>query len=93
MLTDESMILHFIRNMNALETDHEDRYDVRGHGDSYTVWDNYLLQEVDDMEHTSNIAHYVRLAADLNAQEAATQHDYDKKAYAALELDVPDGNN
>jgi hypothetical protein len=83
-VTDENLILHFIRNMNAIEQKHEPRYDVRGRGEHYLVWDNYLLQEVNDMEHTPHVAHYVKLAADLNAEEAAIQHDYDKKALDQL---------
>jgi hypothetical protein len=87
-MTDENLILHFIRSMNALEQDHAPRYDVRGRGDNYSVWDTYLLQEVNDLEHTPHVAHYVRLADDLNAAEAAIQRDYDKQA-----LDQLAGNN
>jgi hypothetical protein len=87
-VTDENLILHFIRNMNALEQTHEPRYDVRGQGDHYAVWDNYLLQEVNDVEHTPHVAHYVKLAADLNLEEAAIQRDYDKQT-----LDLLAGNN
>jgi hypothetical protein len=87
-MTDENLILHFIRSMNALEQKHEPRYDVRGRGEHYEVWDTYLLRYVDDMEHTPHIARYVALTADLNDQEAAIQRDYDKQA-----LDQLAGNN
>lgn len=43
-MIDENLILHFIRNMNALEQDHAPRYDVRGRGDNYSVWDTYLCK-------------------------------------------------
>jgi hypothetical protein len=78
----EEAILHFIRSMTATEHDNQPRsarYSVRGVGETYTVWDNYLLQEINDLEHANHINHYVRLAHDLNADEAAIQADYDKQ--------------
>lgn len=80
----EESILHFIRSMNAVEDDtyatkRGERYQVRGNSGHYEVWDNYLLQDVNDLEHSNHINHYIRLAADLNADEHAIQHDYDKE--------------
>jgi hypothetical protein len=86
-VTDES-ILHFIRSMTATEQRNISRplrYEVRGQGEHYRVWDHYLLQDVDDLEHGNHVAHYVGLAHDLNADEAATQHDYDKQLREMLD--------
>jgi hypothetical protein len=83
----EESILHFIRSMTATEHDYDNqpnRYMVRGVSDHYTVWDQYLLQEIDDLEHSNHVSHYIRLASDLNADEHAIQADYNKQLRVML---------
>jgi hypothetical protein len=82
MMNEESL-LDFIRNMRSFDIDTGDRYEVRGSGETYEVWDNYLLTSVPDYPN-EHIGYYIRLAQELNANERTIQREYDKKTRGAL---------